>query len=94
MIDQMEKQQSQLPGAAGGQLGPGGNQSSSPAPDSAPLQGKGPGDVTAKNIGHQSGWGDLPPKQREEALQAIGKEFPSHFRDAIEAYFKRLATDE
>jgi hypothetical protein len=94
MIDQMEKQQSAASSAAGGQLGPGGKQSSSPAPDSAPLQGKGPGEITAKNIGHQSGWGDLPPKQREEALQAIGKEFPSHFRDAIEAYFKRLATDE
>jgi hypothetical protein len=93
MIEQMEKDQSASSGGAG-QLGPGGKQSSSPAPDSAPLQGKGPGEVTAKNIGHQSGWGELPPKQREEALQAIGKEFPSHFRDVIEAYFKRLATDD
>jgi len=92
LIEDMEKQQSQQGG--GGQMGSGGIRSSSPAPDSGILTGKGPGEVQRRDIGHQSGWGDLPPKQRDEALQAIGKEFPSHFRDAIEQYFKRLATDD
>ena len=27
----------------------------------------------------------------EAALQQIGKEFPSHYRDVIEQYFRRLA---
>ena len=27
-------------------------------------------------------------------LQSIGKEYPSHYRDIIEQYFKRLAADE
>jgi len=46
-----------------------------------------PGEVTKKNIGSKSGWGDLPPKEREEAMQQIGRDFPSHYRDAIEQYF-------
>ena len=57
----------------------------------APL--KGPGDVDHRRIGNTAGWGDLPPKQREEALQQIGKDFPSHYRDAIEQYFRKLAAE-
>ena len=69
-------------------------QSNRPAQDSTPMGGRGPGEVTKKNIGNRSGWGDLPPKQREEALQNIGREFPSHYRDIVEQYFRRLATEE
>ena len=29
----------------------------------------------------------------EEALQQIGKDFPAHYRDVIEQYFRKLATD-
>ncbi len=95
MIDDLEKQQqSGGGGGGGGRMGSGGKQSSSPAPDSARLGGKGPGEVTKKPIGDKSGWGDLPAKDRQEVLQAIGKEFPSHFRDVIEQYFKKLASDE
>ncbi|MDX1944399.1 MAG: hypothetical protein SFU86_03255, partial [Pirellulaceae bacterium] len=68
--------------------------SSSPAPDSTPMGGKGPGQVANKDIGNKSGWGDLPPKQRQEALQQIGKDFPAHYRDMIEQYFRELASDE
>ena len=28
------------------------------------------------------------------ALQQIGREYPAHYREAIEQYFKRLATGE
>ena len=49
--------------------------SSSP-PKTARPGGKAPGDVTKKDIGHKSGWGDLPPKEREEALQQMGRDFP------------------
>lgn len=71
-----------------------GIQSSSPAKDSYLRSGKGPGDVTKKSIGSASGWGDLPPKEREEALQQIGRDFPSHYREVIEQYFRRLATED
>ena len=82
-------------GGPGGQGGkPSGIQSKSPAKDSAAAPGGGPGAVTSKKIGNHSGWGDLPAKEREEAIQQIGKEFPSHYRDIIEQYFRKLATDE
>lgn len=53
---------------------------------------KGEGEVDAKDLGNGSGWGNLPPAQRQEALQNMTKDLPSHYRDVIEAYFKRLAT--
>ncbi len=58
------------------------------------MGGKGPGEVARKNIGSQSGWGDLPPKEREQALQQIGRDYPAQYRDAIEEYFRRLAAQE
>jgi hypothetical protein len=67
--------------------------SSSPAPESRILGGKGPGNVTKKDIGGGAGWGNLPPKEREEAMQQIGRDFPAHYRDVIEQYFRRLASE-
>ena len=59
-----------------------------PAPEmKAPMQ------VDQRDIGHESGWGDLPPKEREQALQQIGREFPAHYRDLIEQYFRELANE-
>jgi hypothetical protein len=66
---------------------------SSPAQESRIVEGKGPGEVTKRNVGNKSGWGNLPPKEREEALQQIGREFPSHYRDVVEQYFRRLANE-
>jgi hypothetical protein len=60
--------------------------------DQAQVAGaQGPGDVDEKDVGSKSGWGNLPPAQRQEALQSITKDLPSHYREVIEAYFKRLA---
>ncbi len=69
-------------------------QSSNPAQDSQIIGGLGQGNVTKRNIGSKSGWGDLPAKEREAALQQIGREMPSHYRDAIEQYFRRIAGEE
>jgi hypothetical protein len=79
--------------AASGQ-GQGSLQPSNPAQDSQNLGGKGPGDVDAKRIGSKSGWGNLPPKEREQALQQLSKDLPAHYREAIEEYFRKLARDE
>lgn len=92
LIKQLEEQQQAAAAAAG--AGPGGIQSSAPAQDSRIMGGKGPGEVDRKNIGGSSGWGSLPPKEREEALQQIGRDFPSHYRDVIEEYFRRRAGEE
>jgi len=91
LIEDMEKQQQQQQqqNAGGGSPPP----SSQPMPDSRIAGAKGPGNVDRKNIGNSAGWGDLPAKEREEALQQIGKDFPSHYRDIIEQYFRKLATE-
>jgi hypothetical protein len=89
LIDDLEKKQQQQQQASAG--GAGAMRPTTPMSDSqlAPL--KGPGEVDRKHIGNTAGWGNLPPKQREEALQQIGKDFPAHYRDAIEQYFRKLA---
>jgi hypothetical protein len=92
LIEELEKEAAAAAAAAAqgaGNLAP-----LSPAQDSTPMGGKGPGHTVQKDIGHQSGWGDLPPHKRQEAMQQIGKEFPSHYRDVIEQYFRTLAAEE
>ena len=88
LIDELEKQRQQSQAGASGDLQP-----ANPAEESRPMGGKGPGRVTKRDIGGGSGWGDLPPRQREEASQQIGREFPSHYRDVIEQYFRKLASE-
>jgi acyl-CoA reductase-like NAD-dependent aldehyde dehydrogenase len=68
-------------------------QPQNPMQDSQRAELKGPGDVDPKNLGKRDGWGNLPPKERQEVLQQIGRELPAHFRETIEEYFKRLAQD-
>ena len=90
MIEEAEKQQQQQQMAAAGQqsLQPG-----DPAQDSLPMQGRGPGDVDQKQPGKGAEWGNLPPKEREEALQQLSKDLPAHYRELIEEYFRKLARD-
>jgi len=61
--------------------------------DSKAAGGSGPGEVEQRDTGSAKDWGDLPPKQRQEALQQIGKGLPSHYRQVIEEYFRKLARD-
>jgi hypothetical protein len=93
LIDQLEQQQQAAAAAAAAASGRGSAQPSNPLPDSMPIQQKGPGEVVKKPVGEASGWGNLPPKDRQEALQQIGKDFPAHYRDMIEQYFRKLAGD-
>ncbi|QDU28081.1 hypothetical protein ETAA8_31740 [Anatilimnocola aggregata] len=92
MIEEMEKQQQQQQQQASGS-GSGSPMPSSPMQDSQAAELKGPGNVDSKNIGKKDGWGNLPPKERQEVLQQIGRDLPAHFRETIEEYFKRLAQD-
>lgn len=87
LIEEVEQQQQQQAANSSGNN----IQSNSPAQDSRIMGGKGPGEVTKRDIGSESGWGNLPPKQREEAMQQINRDFPSHYRDVVEQYFRRLA---
>lgn len=94
LIEQLQDQQQQQGG--GGSSGAGGGQgqgsAGKPMEDSRPAGGRAPGDVLARDVGTGDDWGRLPPHDRERALQQIGREFPPHYREAIEQYFKRLAS--
>lgn len=68
--------------------------SGQPAQESRPLEGKGEGKVDHKQIGTGRDWGNLPAKLRDAALQQIGKDFPAHYREIIEEYFRRLAAED
>ena len=68
-------------------------QPNNPMDDSQAAELKGPGEVDPKSLGKKDGWGNLPPKDRQEVMQQIGRELPAHFRETIEEYFKRLAQD-
>lgn len=69
-----------------------GQQANKPADDSRLLKQKGPGNVDRRDFDPAGNWGDLPPKEREETLLKIEKEFPAHYRDIIEQYFREMAT--
>ncbi|HWB12589.1 MAG TPA: hypothetical protein VG826_25410 [Pirellulales bacterium] len=90
LIKEQEDRQQQSQSSGGGGAAP---QPQQAMPDSRIARMQAPGEVDRRHIGDSSGWGDLPPKQREEALQQIGKDFPPHYRDAIEQYFRKLAAE-
>lgn len=89
MIKQLEEQQRQQQSSSSG----GSSQSSKPMEDSQLPGMDAPMKVDQKELGNTAGWGDLPPKQREQALQQIGREFPAHYRELIEQYFRDLADE-
>lgn len=94
MIKDLEDkaQQSKSSASSGGRAGDALNPSK-PMEDSMPGGAKGPGNVDAKEIEKKAGWGDLPPKERQQALQQLGKDFPSHYRDVIVEYFRKLSRE-
>jgi hypothetical protein len=91
LIAKLEDQQQQCQSGGGGGAGSGRGGQGKPMDDSRIADGKGPGEVARRELGGTDGWGNLPPHERDEALQQIGREFPAHYREAIEQYFKRLA---
>jgi hypothetical protein len=95
LIKKIEDQQNQAQAQAQASSGAGGSgqggDSATPMDDSRIAGGKGPGEVRNRDLGSTDGWGQLPPHERDEVLQQIGREFPAHYREAIEQYFKRLA---
>jgi hypothetical protein len=92
LIERIEQQQQGQEGQGGaGAGGGGGGGAVKPMDDSRIAGGRGAGEVKSRELGGDDAWGALPPHAREEALQQIGREFPPHYREVIERYFKRLA---
>jgi hypothetical protein len=94
LIERIEDQVKQQQQQQQQQSMPSKNAESQPAESSRILRGKGPGEVDKRDVGNSSGWGDLPPKERERALQQIHRQFPSHYREIIEQYFRKMAAEE
>ncbi|MDR0329030.1 MAG: hypothetical protein LBI05_12125 [Planctomycetaceae bacterium] len=86
LIEQLEQQRQRQR-----QQGNAGQQSNNPAEESGRFSQKGPGNVDRREFSPGDNWGDLPPKDREKALLKIEKEFPAHYRDIIEQYFREMA---
>ncbi len=88
-----QQQQQQQQSGGGGQDS--GNGQSSPMQDSQIAGGiGGEGDIDPKNFDDRDKWGDLPAAERQQALQQISRDLPTHYREAIEAYFRKIATDK
>ena len=98
LIDKLEqqRQQQQQQQQGGGQDSQnGGNQSqASPMDDSRIAGASGDGNVDKKNLDDEDAWGNISPAERKQALQQISRDLPTHYRDAIEAYFRKMATDK
>ena len=92
--EEQKKQQQQQQSGSGGGSGSPNNQQSSPMQDSQAGGASGDGDVDRRDLGDRDGWGNLPPAEREQALQQIGQDLPTHYREAIKAYFRKIATDK
>jgi hypothetical protein len=90
LIEDLEKQQQQQQASGNG----GGPRPTQPMQDSQLARQNAAGDVQRRKVGATAGWGNLPAKEREEAMQQIGKDFPSHYREVIEQYFRKLASEE
>lgn len=92
MIQKRQQQSGNASASAGGSGGGrGGRQSGSPAQDSRILGGSGPGEVDPEEFKQEGGWGALPPKEEARAKNLINRNFPGHYRQAVEQYFKKLA---
>jgi len=89
IIEKLEQQQGG--GGGGGSGQPQGNQSSNPADDSYVGGATAPGEVDRRDLGRKSGWGDLPDKAQAAAKNMINRQFPFHYRQAVEEYLKRIA---
>ena len=89
LIEKIQKQSQKQGNGEGDQ----GQQANNPADDSRILKQKGPGNVDRRDFNNDGQWGDLPPKEREEALLKIDKEFPANYRDIIERFFKEMASE-
>lgn len=67
---------------------------SRPMDDSRPAELRGSGEVRDADLPPGGDWGDLPPAERERVTQQIIREFPAHYRDVIEDYFRSLARQQ
>lgn len=102
LIEQAESDEQQGGGGGGsGQGTPsGGQQGSAPGGSGAERseERSGEGEIGALRALERAkpgeAWGKLPPKEREEILQALRERYPSRYQQLVEQYYRALAEDE
>ena len=62
-----------------------------PPDDAYRAELRAPGNADRRDFSPGGNWGNLPPKEREDALLKIEREFPPHYRNIIEQYFREMA---
>ena len=91
-LDELIKKMEEQANGGGGGAGQGNsNQSDSPAQDSTVKGSTAPGTTDPKQLSKEGKCGDLPEKEQAKAKNLINRNFPSHYQQAIEMYFKKLA---
>lgn len=88
--EQQQQQQAAQQASQGSQKQ---SEGSKPMSDSQIREDKGAGDVSRRAL-EEGSWGNLPPQEKVETIQKISQDLPTHYREAIEAYFRKMATDE
>lgn len=94
MLDQIIKDlEDQCNQCQGGGGSGGGSRVVTPMQDSRIVGGQaGKGEVDKKPlIKDEKVWGKMPEKEKVKALENVNRELPPRFKDAIEAYTKRMA---
>ncbi len=86
-LQEQQNQQQQQQQAASAAAEP----SASPPQESQPGDFKGPGEVATRRLAAGGEWGALPPAERARVTQQLSRDFPAHYRELIEAYYKQLA---
>ena len=91
----IQKMEDQSKNSSSSGAGAGSSKSPQGGSDESRVKGQtAPGEVDKKKLSNNGGWGDLPPKKQASAKNIINRNFPSHYRKAIEKYFKKLATQK
>jgi len=63
-----------------------------PAGDTRIILGAGEGKIDKKLLQKTAEvWGRLPEKERTAAIEAIARQYPPHYREAIEGYLREMA---
>lgn len=75
-------------GGAGGQ-NPGGGANRSTLPGGEQRIGE----LRKTRAAPGEAWGKMPPRERDQILQTLQKQFPSQYRELLEQYYKQLAKD-
>ncbi len=99
LIEEAEQQENQ----GGGGEGQGGGQGGGGAGGQNPGGGAGRstlpggeqrmGELRKTRAAPGEAWGKMPPREREQILQTLQKQFPSQYRELLEQYYKQLAKD-